>query len=55
MRNVLQSVKSPQRRNFLTFGTGVLMCLFGVSKIIWGLKFGIGEIIWGLQFLLCHF
>ena len=42
----------------LTFGTGVLMCLFGVGKIIWGLKFrgpkcaicdlnfGTGKIIW---------
>ena len=23
------------RRNSLTFGTGVLMCLFGVNEIIW--------------------
>ena len=42
------------------------MCLFGVGKIIWGLKFrstkcaicglkfGVGEIIWGLIFLVCH-
>ena len=50
----------------LTFGMGVLMCLFGVGEIIWGLKirpksaicclkFRVGEIIWGVIFLLCHF
>ena len=50
--------------NSLTFGTGVLMCLFGVGEIIWslkfrgpkcaicGLKFAVGQIIWGLIFLV---
>ena len=27
------------RGDSLTFGTGVLMCLFEVGEIIWGLKF----------------
>ena len=50
--------------NYLTFGMGVLMCLFGVGEIIWGLKFrgpkcaicglkfAVGQIIWGLIFLV---
>ena len=51
----------------MTFGTGVLICLFGVAEIVWGLKFqgprcaicGLkfweGKIIWGLIFLVCHY
>ena len=50
--------------NSLTFGKGVLMCLLGEGKIIWGvkfrgpkcaicgLKFAVGQIICGLIFLL---
>ena len=49
----------------LTFGTGVLMCLFGVlnfgvlnfevqNDTICGLKFGVGEIILDLIFLVYH-
>ena len=46
----------------VTFGTGVLMCLFGVGEIIWGLKFwghkcatcglkcGVGEVFWAWYF-----
>ena len=45
---------------------GMLMCLFEVGEIIWGLKsrgpkcatcglkFEVGEIIWGLIFLVYH-
>ena len=50
--------------NSLTFGTGVLICLFGVGEIIWGLKFrgpkcaicglkfAVSQIIWSLIFLV---
>ena len=57
---------TPQGGDLLDFWYRVLMCLFGVGEIIWGLKLevskcairglkcGVGKIIWGLIFLVCH-